>query len=82
MATMNISLPESLKDWVEQQAKRSHYSSTSDYLGDLVRRDKERAEKIANLQAAVDKGLASGIGTRTTDELREAARAQVKSSES
>jgi antitoxin ParD1/3/4 len=60
MGTMNISLPDPMKNWVEDQAKTGRYANSSDYVRDLIRRDRARLEAIAELQAAVDAGLASG----------------------
>ena len=60
MGTMNISLPDPMKNWVEEQAKTGRYANTSDYIRDLIRRDRARSEAIAEIQAAVDSGLASG----------------------
>ncbi len=60
MATMNISLPEPMKTWVEQQAQSGRYSNTSDYVRDLIRRDQERATGIAELQTLITEGLESG----------------------
>lgn len=82
MATMNVSLPDPMKDWVEQQSKGGRYSNASDYVRDLIRRDQERSEKIARMQSLVTEGLESGIGDRSMDQLREAARAQVQTPES
>ena len=78
MATMNVSLPDPMKDWVEQQAKGGRYSNASDYVRDLIRRDQERGEKIAQMQALVTEGIESGAGDRSMDELRKNARDQVK----
>lgn len=39
MATLNISLPEQLRDWVSTQIASGRYSSASDYLRDLIRND-------------------------------------------
>jgi antitoxin ParD1/3/4 len=60
MGTMNISLPDPMKNWVEDQARTGRYANTSDYVRDLIRRDRARLEAIAELQAAVDAGLAGG----------------------
>jgi len=79
VATMNISLPDPMKDWVERQSKGGRYSNASDYVRDLIRRDQERAEKIVRMQSLVTEGLESGIGDRSMAELREAARAQGQS---
>lgn len=81
MATMNVSLPDPMKDWVEQQSRGGRYSNASDYVRDLIRRDQERAEKIVRMQQNVTEGLESGEGNQSMEQLREAARAQVKPSE-
>ena len=60
MGTMNISLPDPMKSWVEDQAKSGRYANSSDYVRDLIRRDRMRHEVIAEIQAAVDVGLANG----------------------
>lgn len=60
MATMNISLPDQMKAFVEAQTKDGRYSNASDYMRDLIRRDQERRRAIADIQALVDEGLASG----------------------
>jgi len=61
MATMNVSLPDPMKHWVEAQARTGRYSNASDYVRDLIRRDQERAAQIAQLQAAITEGLESGV---------------------
>lgn len=73
MATMNVSLPDAMKVWVEAQSADGRYSNASDYVRDLIRRDQERRDKIARLQALVEEGLESGIGVRSMDEIRAAA---------
>ena len=59
MATMNVSLPEQMKSWVEQQSEGGRFANSSDYVRDLIRRDQERGVVIAELQAAIDAGLNS-----------------------
>ena len=60
MGTMNISLPDPMKNWVEDQTKSGRYANSSDYVRDLIRRDRMRSEAIAEIQVAVDAGLSSG----------------------
>lgn len=60
MVTMNVSLPEPMKDWVEAQAQTGRYSNASDYVRDLIRRDQERINKINTLQNLIREGLNSG----------------------
>jgi antitoxin ParD1/3/4 len=74
MATMNVSLPDPMKDSVEAQARGGRYANASDYVRDLIRRDQERQAKIAALQELVREGLESGVGERTIEELIAAAR--------
>lgn len=60
MGTMNISLPDPMKSWVENQSRSGRYANSSDYVRDLIRRDRLRMEAIATLQGAIDEGVASG----------------------
>lgn len=69
MATMNISLPDQMKAWVEAQAETGRYGNASDYVRDLIRRDQEKRDSIARIQHAIDEGIRSGVGTRSMDEL-------------
>ena len=68
MATMNVSLPDAMKDWVEQQAWSGRYSNASDYVRDLIRKDQDLASKIANMQTLVTEGVNSGAGSRSMAE--------------
>ena len=69
MATMNVSLPDPMKEWVEAQAETGRYANASDYVRDLIRKDQERNDKIAAMQRFVDDGLNSGDGGRSKDAL-------------
>ena len=60
MATMNISLPDAMKAWVEEQANGPRYAGASDYVRDLIRKDEERQRAIEELRAEIQKGLDSG----------------------
>lgn len=75
MATMNVSLPDQMKDWVETRTATGRYSNASDYVRDLIRKDQEREQKIAAMQAIVRDGLESGTGKRSMNELPAAAKA-------
>ncbi len=82
MAQMNVSIPDKLKGWAESRVAEGRYSSTSDYVRDLVRRDQEREERLRALQAAIDEGLASGVSDRDPfeylAELRDGLRGRAK----
>jgi antitoxin ParD1/3/4 len=78
MATMNVSLPDPMKDWVEAQARSGRYSNASDYVRDLIRRDQERANALAELQRLVTEGLESGVSDQTPADVLAAARKRAK----
>lgn len=59
--TMNISLPDSMKAFVDARVKSRGYGSHSEYLRDLVRKDELEAAKDT-LRALVAEGLASPPG--------------------
>jgi antitoxin ParD1/3/4 len=42
MSTMNVSLPNELKSYVDEQVGNGGYGSTSEYVRELIRRDKDR----------------------------------------
>jgi antitoxin ParD1/3/4 len=72
MATMTVSLPDQMKDWIEMQIRKGEYASTSDYVRDLVRKDRARRGEdytIEELRAIVADARASGMSSRTTDEI-------------
>ena len=69
MATMNISLPQQMKDWVEAQTADGKYANSSDYVRDLIRRDAEKRAKIAAMEAKIEEGLASGVSDKSVDEV-------------
>lgn len=69
MAQMNVSIPEPMKAWCEDQVDAGRYSTTSDYVRDLIRQDQDRKRGIARLQAAIDEGIASGISPHTLEQI-------------
>ncbi len=54
---MNISLPDSMKRFVDQQVREGDYAGASDYVRELIRKDRD----VAKLRALLDKGAASTV---------------------
>ena len=71
---MNVSLPEALKEWVDQLVAEGRYSSASDYVRDLLRRDQDEVERRARLRAAIEHGRNSGVSKRNLQEIYDANR--------
>mgnify|MGYP003439860619 len=42
MSTMNISLPEALKTFVDEQVRQRGFGTSSEYVRELIRRDQDR----------------------------------------
>lgn len=74
MATMNISLPDQMKDWVESQAGTGRYGNVSDFVRDLIRREQIRTDKIAHMQRLVDEARAEEPTEVSMAEIRAEAR--------
>lgn len=58
MSTMNISLPDTLKSFVDQQVAGRGYGTSSEYVRELIRRDRDRE----HLRALILEGAGSGPG--------------------
>lgn len=78
MATMNVSLPDAMKDWVETQTESGRYGNASDYVRDLIRHDQERKDKIAHMQTLVDEALESGISDKSVADILKLARSTTR----
>ncbi len=44
MTTMNVSLPDNLKTYVDTQVQHGNYGSTSEYVRELIRKDHDRRQ--------------------------------------
>ena len=72
MSTMNISLPEALKSFVDEQVAKRGYATSSEYVRELIRadQDRERLRKLlldgaaSKSTTAVDESYFSGLRNR------------------
>lgn len=80
MQTMNISLPDPLKEFVDHQIAEGRYSSVSEYIRELIRDDEKR--KVEDrLEALLIEGLEgeeSELTRKDFDDIRKEALAQLK----
>lgn len=67
MATMNMSLPDPLKQFVDEEVREGGFASTSDYMRDLIRQ-RQRAKAEETLRRLIAEGLASGPAEPVTKE--------------
>jgi antitoxin ParD1/3/4 len=78
---MNISLPDPVKQYVEEQVSAGGYSSASEYVRELVRTDQKRKAKdqLENiLLESLQSGDAVDITPRMWEELRQKIRTRAK----
>jgi len=73
MQTMNISLPDPMKQYVEEQVRAGAYSSASEYVRELVRADQKRRAK-EQLEEVLRNAINSGDPIGVTPEMVEGVR--------
>jgi antitoxin ParD1/3/4 len=62
MAQLNVTIPPALRSWVDHRVAEGRYTSASDLVRDLLRRDQEAAEAETEwLRGLIAEGLASGV---------------------
>jgi len=77
MATMNISLPDPMREFVEKEVSEGGYTTTSEYFRDLVRGAQKR-KADARLEALLLEGLESGESAPMTKQDWEEIRNEVR----
>lgn len=76
MATMNISVTDQMRAWVETQVGEGRYATASDCLRDLVRERMDREAKLAALRSEIQKGIDAGISEKSWEEFKGELRAR------
>jgi antitoxin ParD1/3/4 len=77
MQTMNISLPDPMKQYVEEQVAAGDYSSASEYIRELVRADQKRHAK-EQLEQVLLSAINSGDPMEVTPEMVEQVRRRLR----
>ena len=77
MTTLNISLPESMRAFIDEQTNSGNYSTASEYVRALVREDQKRRAQ-EHLEALLLEGLESGEAQKLTPADWEEVRQQVR----
>jgi antitoxin ParD1/3/4 len=67
MTTVNISIPDSMKTFIDEQVSKGGYSTTSEYIRQLLRQEAERVAQ-ARLEALLLEGLDSGEEIEINDD--------------
>jgi antitoxin ParD1/3/4 len=79
MSTMNISLPDALKSFVDEQVNLGSYGTSSEYVRELIRRDQDRLQMrnllIAGATSAPTKPTDAAYFNGLRDRVRQASKA-------
>ena len=75
MKTVNVSMPDMMKQWIEAQVATGRYASASDYLRDLVRRDQDQKSDEQTLLNALADGQDANIEPKNLPQLLREAQA-------
>lgn len=78
MGTMNISLPDPLKEFVDEQVKRRGYGTSSEYVRDLIRKDQERTRLRGLLLDGAAAEPVGAVDRAYFDNLRKGVRRRAK----
>lgn len=76
MTTMNISLPDSLKAYVDEQVGQRGYGTSSEYVRELIRKDQDRK----SLRSMILQGATSGLTAPLDADYFKSLRARVRTS--
>ena len=76
---MNISLPETLKSFVDEQVNRGCYATSSEYVRELIRKDQGRLQLRGLLLAGAGSAPAAPADPAHFEGLRDRVRKAVKS---
>jgi antitoxin ParD1/3/4 len=74
---MNISLPENLKEFVESQVRSGDFSSVSEFMRQLLRREQRERDR-EKLELRILEGLSSGEPVEATPEMWEQLRQRLR----
>jgi antitoxin ParD1/3/4 len=66
VATLSISIPDVMREWVDARVRSGGYANKSDYIRDLLRRDRREWESI---ELALIEGEHSGISARSVTDI-------------
>jgi len=78
MSTMNISLPDTLKSFVDEQVNQGSYGTSSEYVRELIRKDQDRLHLRGLLLAGVASAPAAPADSAYFEGLRDRVRKAAK----
>ncbi len=76
MATLNVSMPDPMREWIDNQVTAGDYANASDYIRDLIRHDQRERD---TLRFALLHGEQSGLSKRSVTQIAQQTKKQLVS---
>ena len=79
MTSLNVSLPESMREWIDEQVKTGGYGTASEFVREVIReaqKNRARQELEAKLLEEINSGPATEMTKADWDGLKERARSR------
>ena len=64
-----ITVSDKQEAWIKSRIASGDFTNDSEYLRDLIRKDQERMDKAAQLQALITEGIESGFTNQSVEEI-------------
>lgn len=77
MARQSITFTKPNDEWLKAQLDSQEYTSKSEIVNDLIRRERERRKEIEWIRIKLLEGEQSGISKRTPEQIRQAVRKEM-----
>lgn len=78
MPTLNVNIPDPMREWVEERVKSGEYVDATDYVSELIRRDQDKREGLIR---ALIEGEQGGISPRSVRQIIDETKAKLKNGE-
>ncbi|UCG73949.1 MAG: type II toxin-antitoxin system ParD family antitoxin [Chromatiales bacterium] len=75
MATLNISMPDAMREWIDAQVQGGEYANASDYIRDLIRHDQRERDAV---RLALIDGEKSGRSSRSVSDIARQTKRRMK----
>lgn len=73
MSKQSVNFTAPNESWLNEKVAEKEYSSKTELVNDLIRKEREREDKYNALKAAIDLGLSSGISSKSAEDIRDEA---------
>ena len=73
-----VTLTDQQEQWIKVRIAAGEFTSDSEYIRELIRRDQEENVKLQALKSAIRKGLDSGVSDKTVPQIMEKVEARLR----